>query len=82
MVDSVEWLMLVIVIVILIAIVILIVIVPNADCPSALHLPCRSEFVYSIMVTNSVLERFVWCIRDSDELNITINAKIFKNFQI
>jgi hypothetical protein len=78
MVDSVEWLMLEIVIVILIVIVI----VPNADCPSALHLPCRSEFVYSIMVTNSVLERFVWCIRDSDELNITINAKIFKNFQI
>ncbi len=45
---------------------------PDADCPSALHLPCRSEFVYSIMVTNSVLERFVWCIRDFDKLSITI----------
>lgn len=30
-------------------------------CSDALHLPCRSEFVWKT-ATNSVLERFVWCI--------------------
>ena len=43
---------------------------------NALHLPCRSEFVCH-WATNSVLERFVWCIQSNVLSYLLIGGNVF-----
>lgn len=47
---------------------------------SALHPPCRSEFVLRFLVTNSVLERFVWFKIHQREVLIIFKFKLRENY--